>query len=72
MSQQYRHFIREILDEKGMSVAELIRRAEIGYATGYGLVNDPHRHASTRTFHRIANAADVPFVSLFGGKKSCE
>ncbi|HTI15791.1 MAG TPA: helix-turn-helix transcriptional regulator [Dictyobacter sp.] len=56
--------VKEVAEEKGLSMARLARRADIDFKTVQRLFHDPYRDISMSTLEKIARALSVPVVSL--------
>jgi len=56
--------VKEVAEEKGLSMAKLARRADIDFKTVQRIFHDPYRDISMSTLEKIAAALDVPAISL--------
>jgi transcriptional regulator with XRE-family HTH domain len=56
--------IKEIAEEKDLSMAKIARRADVDFKTVQRLFHDPYRDISISTLGKIAKALEVPVVSL--------
>ena len=56
--------VKELLEERGWSVARLARRADMDYKTVDRLVKDPTAEVTTVTLGRLADALDISIHDL--------
>ena len=56
--------VKELLEERGWSVARLARRADMDYKTVDRLVKDPTAEVTTITLGRLADALDISIHDL--------
>jgi DNA-binding Xre family transcriptional regulator len=56
--------IKEVAEEKGISIAKLARRADLDYKTVHRIASDPYAEISTITLGRIAEALGVSVKEL--------
>jgi transcriptional regulator with XRE-family HTH domain len=56
--------VREVAEEKGLSMAKLARRADIDYKTVQRIYRDPYREVTTTTLGKLADALGVPVTEL--------
>ncbi|MFL5624416.1 MAG: helix-turn-helix domain-containing protein [Ktedonobacteraceae bacterium] len=56
--------IKEIAEEKGISIAKLARKADLDYKTVYRIANNPYAEISTFTLGRLAEALEVSVKEL--------
>ncbi len=56
--------IKEIAEEKGISIAKLARKADLDYKTVYRVANNPYAEISTFTLGRLAEALEVSVKEL--------
>ena len=68
--------IREIAEQKGISMSKLSRNADVNYKTIQHIWRDPYQGVNTKTLERIAKALGVSTAELIedvpedGGDKS--
>ena len=56
--------IKEVAEEKGISIAKLARKADLDSKTVYRIANDPYAEISTITLGRLAEALEVSVKDL--------
>lgn len=56
--------IREIAEEKNISMSKLSRTADVNYKTIQTIWRDPYHGINTKTLERIAKALGVPTSDL--------
>ncbi|BCL82766.1 helix-turn-helix transcriptional regulator [Ktedonobacteria bacterium brp13] len=56
--------VKEVAEEKGMSMRKLVTTANIAYNTLRTIYRDPYREVSTATLNKLAKALDVPATML--------
>ncbi len=56
--------VKEVAEQKKMSMARLARRADIDYKTIQRIFRDPYREVATTTLNKIAKALEVPATEL--------
>jgi DNA-binding Xre family transcriptional regulator len=56
--------IKEVAEEKGISIAKLARKADLDYKTVYRIANNPYAEISTFTLGRLAEALEVSVKEL--------
>jgi DNA-binding Xre family transcriptional regulator len=56
--------VKEVANEKGMSMTRLHTRSEVAYNTIRRIFRDPYVEITTTTLNRLANALDVPPTDL--------
>lgn len=56
--------IREIAEQKNISMSKLSRTADVNYKTIQGVWRDPYQGINTKTLERIAKALGVPASEL--------
>jgi DNA-binding Xre family transcriptional regulator len=56
--------VKEIAQEKHISMNKLSQRSEVSYNIIRDLVNHPYRSVTTETINRIAKALGVPATDL--------
>lgn len=56
--------IREVAQEKGISMSKLSRLADVNYKTVQTIWRDPYHGLNTKTLERLAQALDVPTSEL--------
>lgn len=56
--------VREVAQEKGISMSKLSRIADVNYKTIQTLWRDPYHGLNTKTLERLAQALGVPSSDL--------
>lgn len=56
--------VKEVAEEKGMSMTRLHTRSEVAYNTIRRIFRDPYVEITTTTLSRLANALGVPPTDL--------
>ncbi len=56
--------VKEVAQERGMSMRKLVRSAGIAYNTLRMIYRDPYRPVSTETLSKLAQALGVPSSDL--------
>jgi DNA-binding Xre family transcriptional regulator len=56
--------VKEIVEEKGISIAKLARKADLDNRTVYRIVHDPFAEITTVTLGRLAQALEVSVKDL--------
>jgi DNA-binding Xre family transcriptional regulator len=56
--------VKEIAEEKGMSMRKLAAAADIAYNTLRTIYRNPYRQVTTTTLERLAQALSVPVIEL--------
>jgi transcriptional regulator with XRE-family HTH domain len=56
--------VREVAQEKGLSMNKLSQRSEVSYHIVSGIFRDPYRVITTETLQRLADALGVPATQL--------
>lgn len=56
--------VREVAEQKKMSMSKLSRVADVNYKTIQGIWRDPYQGINTKTLERIAKALGVPTSEL--------
>lgn len=56
--------VREVAQEKGISMSKLSRIADVNYKTIQTIWRDPYHGLNTKTLERLAQALDVPSADL--------
>lgn len=56
--------VREIAEQKNISMSKLSRTADVNYKTIQGIWRDPFQGINTKTLERIARALGVPTADL--------
>ncbi len=56
--------VKEVAEEKGLSMARLARRADIDFKTVQRIFHDPYRDISMSTLEKIAEALNTRVVDL--------
>ena len=57
--------IKQVLQEKGVSVGKLSRMSDISFSTCRRLVNEPDYSPSLDTLEKVAHALGVPISDLY-------
>lgn len=56
--------VREVAQEKGISMSKLSRTADVNYKTIQAIWRDPYHGLNTKTLERLAKALGVPTPEL--------
>lgn len=56
--------VREVAEEKGISMRKLTASADIAYNTLRTIYRNPYRQVTTTTLERLARALNVPVIEL--------
>ncbi len=56
--------VKEVAEEKGMSMRKLAASADIAYNTLRTIYRNPYRQVTTTTLERLAQALNVPVIAL--------
>ena len=56
--------VREIAEQKNVSMSKLSRTADVNYKTIQGIWRNPYQGINTKTLERIAKALDVSSTEL--------
>jgi len=56
--------IKEVAEQKGLSMAKLARRADMDFKTVQRIFHDPYRDISLSTLDRLAAALGIPANEL--------
>ena len=56
--------VKEIAEEKGISMKKLASNADIAYNTLRTIYRNPYRQVTTTTLERLAKALNVPVIEL--------
>ncbi|GHO82389.1 helix-turn-helix domain-containing protein [Dictyobacter formicarum] len=56
--------VKEVAEEKGISIAKLARKADLDNRTVYRIVHDPFAEITTITLARLAEALEVSVKDL--------
>ena len=56
--------IREVAEQKGISMSKLSRNADVNYKTIQHVWHDPYQGINTKTLERIAKALNVSTADL--------
>ena len=56
--------VKEVAEQKKLSMARLARRADIDFKTVQRIFHDPYRDISLSTLDKIATALDIPANEL--------
>lgn len=59
-----RYRLKEVLEEKHITMTRLSRIADVNYKTISGMVKDPYRDVAYSTLHKLAKALGVPVSEL--------
>lgn len=57
--------VKELAEERGVSLSKLSRIADVSYKTVQAMWRDPYHGFNTKTLERIAKALQVPLSDLF-------
>ncbi len=57
--------VRELAEERGISLTRLSRLADVNYKTVHTIWHDPYHGVNTKTLERIAKALGVALADLF-------
>jgi DNA-binding Xre family transcriptional regulator len=57
--------VKEIAEQKGISLSKLSRIADVSYKTVQLMFRDPFHGFNTKTLEKIAQALNVPVSELF-------
>lgn len=57
--------VKELAQERGISLTRLSRLADVNYKTVHTIWHDPYHGINTKTLERIAAALGVPMSELF-------
>ena len=57
--------VKEIAEQKGMSMGKLERLADLSHPTVRDIFRDPYKEVTTTTLVKLATALDVPVANLF-------
>lgn len=56
--------VKEVAQQKGMSMTRLHHRSEVAYTTIRAVFRNPHTEVTLTTLARLAEALDVPTAEL--------
>jgi len=56
--------IRQVVEEKGLTMARVARKADMAYNTVHALCTDPYKDVNLYTLNRIADAIGVSVRDL--------
>jgi len=56
--------LKEVIDEKGLTMAKVARMADMAYNTVHSLCADPYKDVNLYTLNRIAEALNVSVRDL--------
>ncbi|MBV9230429.1 MAG: helix-turn-helix transcriptional regulator [Chloroflexi bacterium] len=56
--------LKQVIDEKGLTMAKVARRADMAYNTVHALCTDPYRDVNLYTLNRISDAIGVSVRDL--------
>ena len=57
--------VKEIAEQKGMSMGKLERLADLSHPTVRDIFRDPYKEVTSTTLVKLATALDVPVADLF-------
>ncbi len=57
--------VRELAEERGISLSKLSRISDVSYKTVQAMWRDPYHGFNTKTLERIAKALHVEMAQLF-------
>jgi XRE family transcriptional regulator, regulator of sulfur utilization len=60
----WRWRVRELAEEKGLSISELARRAGVSRSTVRAFYRDPHHETTAAMWGRLAQALGVPLAEM--------
>lgn len=60
----WRWRVRELMEEKGLSIGEVARRAGVSRKTVQAFCHDPRHEATTAMWGRLANALGVSLAEM--------
>ncbi|MGB8344675.1 MAG: helix-turn-helix transcriptional regulator [Ktedonobacteraceae bacterium] len=60
----WRWRVREIIEEKGLTISEVARRAGVSRSTVQTFCRDPQHNTNTGMWGRLAKALGVPFAEM--------
>jgi transcriptional regulator with XRE-family HTH domain len=60
----WRWRVRELAQEKGLSLGEIACRAGVSRSTVQAFCRDPHHDTTTAMWGRLARALDVPLAEI--------
>ncbi|MGB8346444.1 MAG: helix-turn-helix transcriptional regulator [Ktedonobacteraceae bacterium] len=64
VERRWRWRVREIAEEKGLSISEIARRAGVSRSTVQAFYRDPQHETTTLMWGRLATALDVPLAEM--------
>ena len=56
--------LKQVIDEKGLTMAKVSRKADMAYNTVHSLCTDPYKDVNLHTLNRIAAAIGVSVIDL--------
>jgi hypothetical protein len=56
--------LKEVAEEKHVSMTELFHRSQVGYTSIRAMFKDPYYSTTTETINRLAKALGVPVTAL--------
>jgi transcriptional regulator with XRE-family HTH domain len=57
--------VKEIAEQKGLSMGKLERLADLSHPTVRDIFRDPYKEVTSTTLVKLATALDVPVANLF-------
>jgi transcriptional regulator with XRE-family HTH domain len=60
----WRWRVRELAEQKGLSISEIARRAGVSRSTVQAFCRDPQHDTTTAMWGRLARALDVPLTEI--------
>ena len=57
--------VKEIAEQKGLSMGKLERLADLSHPTVRDIFRDPYKEVTSTTLVKLATALDVPVADLF-------
>jgi len=64
VERRWRWRVREIAEEKGLSISEIARRAGVSRSTVQAFCRDQQHETTTLMWGRLANALGVPLAEM--------
>ncbi|HLG78231.1 MAG TPA: helix-turn-helix transcriptional regulator [Ktedonobacteraceae bacterium] len=56
--------LKQVIDEKGLTMARVARKADMAYNTVHALCTDPYKDVNLHTLNRIADAIGVSVLDI--------
>ncbi|MGB8343269.1 MAG: helix-turn-helix transcriptional regulator [Ktedonobacteraceae bacterium] len=64
VARPWRWRVREIAEQKGLTISEVARRAGVSRSTMQAFCRDPQHETTTAMWERLAMALDVPLAEM--------